>query len=182
MALDSTKVAVAVTGAVSIAPLGSTAPTDATTALAAAYKDVGYISTDGVVETRDRSTSNIVAWQNSDVVRMVVTEASIQVQFTMIETNPVSLAAFYGSAFDLVTGSVKIKPGATGGRQALNVDYVDGADFVRLFIPISELMSVDDVTFANGGDPIGYTVTYIGYPSTSLGASAQKWFSALKTP
>lgn len=181
MALDSTKVGVAVTGAVSVAPLATAAPTTATAPLNVAFKDFGYISEDGVVETRDRSTSNIVAWQNSDVVRMVVTEASIQVTFTAIETNPVVLSAFYGATFDPVTGSIKIKPGATGGRQSLNVDYVDGADFVRLYLPIAELMSVEDVTLANG-EAVGYGMTYIGYPSTALGASAQKFFSALIVP
>lgn len=181
MALNSVNVGVAITGAVSLAPTATAAPTDATTALNVAFKDTGYISDDGVTEMRDRSTNKIVAWQNSDVVRMVVTEASIQVKWTMIETNPVALAAFYGSAFDLTTGSLKIKPGATGGRQSLVCDYVDGANLVRLYIPQSELFDIDDVSLKSG-EAVGYNVTFIGYPDTTLGASAQKWFSALKTP
>lgn len=38
-------------GAVFVAPVGTDLPTDATTALNAAYQNVGYISEDGVVNT-----------------------------------------------------------------------------------------------------------------------------------
>ena len=48
MAIDTTKVAVALSGAISKAPLGATAPTDSTTVLAAAFVDSGAISADGV--------------------------------------------------------------------------------------------------------------------------------------
>lgn len=179
MALNSAAVDVAVTGAVSYAPTGSTAPTDADTPMTTPYVDVGYISSDGVVEARDRSTSNIVAWQNADVVRSVVTEASITVQFTMIETNKASLELFYGAQLNEVDGSIKIVPGAAGVRRSVVVDYVDGTKFVRLWLPQAELQEVGEVTLTSGGDAVGYNVTLRGYPDTTLGASAQKWFSAL---
>lgn len=178
MATDSANVDVGVDGAVSYAPVGSAAPTDADSDLDVAYSDVGYISSDGVVETRDRSTSNIVAWQKSDVVRTVVTESSISVGFTMIETNPTSLELFYGQALDAGDGSVEIVPGETGGRKAVVVDYIDGDKFVRLFIPQAEVTEVGETTIA-GGDAVGYEVTVMGYPDSDLGYSGKKWFSAL---
>jgi len=66
---DAAAVRVAVTGAVYVAPTGSTAPTDATTALDAAWKSVGYISEDGVVESNDTENEEVKAWQNSDIER-----------------------------------------------------------------------------------------------------------------
>lgn len=180
MALDSSNVDVALTGAVYYAPTGSTAPTNATAALDAAFLDVGYCSDDGVTETLDRSTSNIVAWQNADVVRTVVTESSISVQFTMIETNPNSVRLFYGVAV-AADGSVTIVPSTTGGRHAVVVDYVDGDKMVRLYMPQAEVTELDDVSLNSSGDPVGYTVTITGYPDTTLGGSAKKWFSALDT-
>lgn len=178
MALDSAKVNVATTGAVYFAPVATAPPTDATTALPAAYRDVGYISEDGVVEARDRSTTNIIAWQNADVVRTVITEAYITVQFTMIETNPNSVELSYGDPVNTTDGSVSIIPGRTGGRRRIVVDYIDGDRFVRLFIAQAEVLEVGETTLASG-DVTGYDVTITGYPDVALGASAKKWFSDL---
>lgn len=169
---------VAITGVVAYAPTATAAPTDADTALNVAFKDVGFISEDGIVETRDRSTNNIIAWQNSEVVRTVVTEASISVQFKMIETNANSLELYYGAAVDPTDGSVDIVPAETGGRRAFVIDYVDGDKFVRLYLPEGEVTTVGELTNA-AGEAVGYDVTVVGYKSQALGCSARKFFSAL---
>ena len=52
----------AVAGAIYYAPLGTTLPTDATTALAAGYTSLGYISDAGVTLSQSPSTENIKAW------------------------------------------------------------------------------------------------------------------------
>lgn len=182
--LDSANVDVAVGGYVAFSPTGTTAPVDADTALAVDWLGVGYLSDDGVVETRERSTSNIVAWQNADVVRSVTTESSITVNFTMIETNENSIELYYGAAVDATTGSVFIVPADSGGRRSMIVQYIDGDKQVRLFIPEGEVTEVGDLTLASG-EPVGYEVTITGYPSASLldaqgrPASAQKWWSEL---
>jgi hypothetical protein len=180
MALNSANVDVAITGAVSFGPTATTAPTTAISALAAGFRDVGYISDDGVSEVIDKSTNNIVAWQGSAVVRTVVTESSISLTFTMIETNANSVELFYAAPVSAVDGSVAIVPAATGGRRSFVLDYVDGAKMVRLYIPQGEVTEVGEVTLASG-DPVGYNVTITGYPDVTLGASAKKWYSALDT-
>lgn len=180
MALDSSNVDVAVTGAVYFDTTAMAAPTNATAALPGTAKDVGYISEDGVVETRDRTTNNIIAWQNADVVRTVVTEAQIAVQFTMIETNPNSVELFYGQPLDGPTGSIEIVPADTGGRRTMVVDYVDGAKFVRLYLPSAEVGEVGELTLVSG-DAVGMDVTLNGYPIPA-GFSAKKFWSDLITP
>lgn len=180
MANNVANVNVAVTGAVSVAPEGTTAPTTAISALDAAFKTVGYITQDGVTESRERSVSNIVAWQNSDVVRTVITEASIKLMFGMLETNADSVKLFYGSAVSGVDGSVQIVPGQTGGRQSFVVDYVDGSSLVRLYIPHGEVVEVDDVVLTSG-DAVVYSVTIQAFPDATSGYSAKKWFTALDT-
>jgi len=181
--LDAAEVDVAVTGAVAFAGTDASAPTDADTPVGTVdsdYRDVGYLSADGVVEARDRSTNNIVAWQNSDIVRVVTTEASITVQFTMIQTNPDTLELFYGSAVDPTDGSVKIVPRESGGRRSVIVDYVDGDKFVRLWLPNAEVTEVEGPSLTSG-DAAGMGVTLTGYPETVNGDtfSAQKFFSDL---
>jgi hypothetical protein len=182
--LVSNEVDVAVTGAVAYAETTEAAPTDADTALGAGWSDVGYLSADGVVEARERSTNNIVAWQNSDVIRVVTTEASITVQFTMVQTNVETLELFYGAELDTVSGSIDIVPRQSGGRRSVVVDYVDGDKFVRLYLPEAEVTAVEGPTLQAGGE-VGYGVTLTGYPAEldagppAVVASARKFFSEL---
>jgi hypothetical protein len=78
MALDASNVEVAVTGAVYLAPLGTTLPTDSDTPLDGAFQNVGYLSEDGITETPEEDTTEIQAWQNGDIVRRVLTSHEIQ--------------------------------------------------------------------------------------------------------
>ena len=60
------------TGAVFLAPKGTTVPTDATTALAGAYVNMGYISEDGYAYEMSTDTEEIKDWNG----RTVLTEQS----------------------------------------------------------------------------------------------------------
>lgn len=187
MTLTADNVRVAVSGAVYIAPHGSTAPTDATTAPAAAFKDLGYVSEDGVVEARDRSTNDIIAWQNSDKVRTVVTEAGMTLTLTLIETKTETVEAYYGTALQ-ADGSITIVPSETGGRQAFIFDVVDGTDVVRTYVPSGEITEVGELTNASG-DPVGYEITISCYPDASITdadtgkpGSARKWYDVDAIP
>jgi hypothetical protein len=82
-----------VTGAVYVAPSGTALPTDATTALPVAHEDVGFIHEDGVTETQDTDTNDIIAWQNGATVRKVQTSHDLMYAFTMLETSEVTLAS-----------------------------------------------------------------------------------------
>lgn len=183
MALDSSNVRVAVTGAVSVAPVGSTAPTDGDTALAAAFKDLGYVSEDGITETRDRTSTTTRAWQNADIVRETVTEANLTFSLTLIETNADTVELYYGAAPDS-DGSIVVVPSLTGGRRAFVFDVVDGDEFIRIYVPQGEVTEVGDVVYSSG-EPIGYEVTIRAYSDATLvdangnTGTARKWFSSL---
>lgn len=166
MTLTADNVRAPISGAVYVAPSGSTAPTDAATAPAAAYKDLGYVSEDGVAEARDRSTSDIIAWQNADKVRTVVTEAGMTLTLTLIETKKETVELYYGTKL-ASDGSIVIVPSETGGRQSFIVDFVDGTDVVRMYIPSGEITEVGEQTLATG-DPVGYEVTITCYPDDSI--------------
>src|SRR5690606_29807824 len=123
-------------------------------------------------------TNNIIAWQNAEVVRVVTTESSLTVSFTMIESNPNSLELYYGSAVNTTDGSIEINPGESGGRRSFVVDYVDGDKLVRLYIPEGELTETGESVLSSG-EAVGYEVTITGYPSADAGFSAKKWYSDL---
>lgn len=176
MSNDASNVRVAVTGAVYVGPSGTTAPTDATTPLDAAMLDLGYVSEDGVTETRERSTEKIKAWQNATLVREVVTESGMTYTFRLLETKKETVEVYYGSTVE-ADGSVKINPSKTGGRQAFALDVIDDGQEIRVWVPDGEVTAVGDQQYANG-TPIGYEVTITAYADTN-GDAAIKFYSAL---
>jgi hypothetical protein len=178
MALDSSNVRVAVTGAVYKGVTGTTAPTSASSSLNAAFKDLGYVSEDGVTETRDRSTNQIKGWQNADLVREVVTDASYALTFTLIETKKETVETFYGATADGSDGSVDIVPSATGGRAVWVVDVIDGGELIRIHMASAEVTEVGDQVYQSG-EAIGYQVTVKGYAVN--GVTATKFYSALES-
>lgn len=89
-------IAIAADGAVYIAPTGTTMPTDATTALDAAFLDLGYISEDGVTLSPNTSTDGIAAWQSLAFVRTVVSEQDVQLAFEMMQWNENTLVLAFG--------------------------------------------------------------------------------------
>ena len=182
MATDSTKVRVAVTGAVSVGPTGTTAPTDASTALAAGFLDLGLIGDGGVTEGRSRSTNDIKAWQNGATVRTVVTDGTLTYHFTMLETRKETVETAYGTTVTqtVSNGAFVIVPTSTGGRKSFVLDVIDGSEIRRVYIPQGEVTDVGDVVYSNG-DPIGYEVTVTAYTDSTISGNAKVWASALKS-
>jgi hypothetical protein len=185
MALDSNNVRVAVTGALSIGSDTAVAPTDANTTLGVGWADLGYVGEDGVTETRDRSTETIRGWQNGDILREVVTEASVSFQAVLVETKKETVELYYGTTV-AADGSLVIVPSKTGGRKPFVLDVIDGDEFIRAYIPAGEVTEVGDQVYANG-EPVGYEVTIRAYPDTAITdaagnpGSVKKWYSSLDT-
>ena len=57
-------------GAISIAPLGTTLPTNATSDLDAAFKSLGYISDAGLVNSNSPSSDKVKAWGGDTVLNL----------------------------------------------------------------------------------------------------------------
>ena len=164
MALDSDNVRVAVTGAVYVAPTGTTSPSYADDTHDAAFTDLGYVSADGIVETIDRSTEQIRSWQDGSLVREITSEGTYSVELTFIETNQDVVELYYGAT--LASGSLDIDPRSSGGRQSFVIDVIDGTAIERTYISSGEITSVGERTLASG-EAIGYTVTITAYADAS---------------
>ena len=89
-------IAIAADGSVNVAPIGTTLPTDATTALDAAFVDLGYINEDGVTMSPNTSTDGIAAWQSLAFVRTVISEQDLQLSFEMMQWNEETLKLAFG--------------------------------------------------------------------------------------
>lgn len=171
MALTADNVQVAVTGGAFTAPTDTTLPTTPDASLDVAFDDVGYISDDGVTQSIGDDTTEVKAWQNSDVVRRVQTEHSLQYQFTMIETNETTLSVYYGTA-NYADGVVEIR-GGTLDRRAWVLEVEDGDDHIRIVIPDGQVVERGDIVY-KADDAIGYEVTIECYPDAD-GVKAYKY-------
>ncbi len=171
MALTADNVVVGITGKVYAGPTSATAPTASDSTLTG-FTELGYVSADGVEFATDKSTNQIRAWQNSDLVREVVTEGTVTYTFTLLETTEDVIEAYFGSA--IVGGKVELNPTSTGGRKSFVIDVVDGAKAIRHYVPSGEILSVEAQTFQNG-EAVAYGITVTAYAKN--GRVADVFFS-----
>ena len=94
-----------VTGAVWVAPKGTTLPTDATTALAGTYKLLGFTSDAGVTISESDSSQDLIAWEGRTKVYNFKTEYYETVSFTPIQTNGDVAKLTWGDSNVTVSGS-----------------------------------------------------------------------------
>lgn len=100
-----------VTGAIFVAPKGTTLPTDATTNLSGSFVLLGFTSDAGVTISESTSTEDLRAWEGRTVVMTAVTEYTESVSFTPIQCNSDVAKLMWGN--DAVTiggdGSIHAK-------------------------------------------------------------------------
>lgn len=157
-------VRVAVTGAVYYAPTGTALPTNATSALNAAFlaNDVGYLSEDGITMSVSEDITDIKAWQDGAIVRKVQTGHDVTFQFAMLETASDPLTVFFGN-FSANTVEVD---GSIMPRQSYIIQVDDGGNDIRIVIPDGQVTERGDITFANA-EALQYDVTLTAYPDGS---------------
>lgn len=161
--LTAGNVVVAGTGAVWRAPLATTLPTDADAYLPIAWKGHGYINPDGVAEALNTQNQDIYSWQNSALVRKLVTQHNVEYTFAGQESNEVMLETYYGNH---TAGKTEIR-GGQGIRAAWVFDFLDGDDFhVRLCVPDGQVTAWGGVT-RNAQGAMEYPVTVTCYPDSS---------------
>lgn len=186
MAQTSANALVARTGAIYVGVQADVAaPTSHSSALDADFKDLGYISSDGIEEQFETNSESITAFQNGDTIDSSVTEATMSFKATLIEAGNASvIKQFYAATVDTSDGSILISPGATAGRHAVVIDVISGTKYVRYWVPEAEFTKDGGPKYENG-QVVGYPVVITCYPSASLvngsgvSCSAKRWSSQL---
>lgn len=154
-------------GAISVAPLGSPLPKDAKSDLEAVYKNLGYVSEDGLTNANSPDADRIKAW-GGDTVLVVSTEKPDTFEFTLIETvNTDVLKVVYGEnnvEGDLATG---ITVTANADQSLPHVYVIDmtlkNKTLKRIVIPNGVVSETGDVEYKDD-DSVGYNITVDALP------------------
>lgn len=152
-----------ITGAVFNAPIGTTIPTDAVTALNEAFDCVGHITEDGVTNDQELNTNEIKAWGGL-IVYNPLTEFKDSFKFAMLETkNAKVLKAYYGDdnvTVDQETGAISVKVGAKDMPERTWVieTVLRGGTKRRLILPFGQVSARESITYKDE-DPIAYGIT-----------------------
>lgn len=168
---------ISATGAIARAPLGTTLPTDASSALDQRFEELGLIGEDGVSLAQERSTDDIHAWGGS-VVRKIQTEYSENFTFTLMESTKAEvLKAVYGADNVKVTGkNIAITHNATPAEPAVYVITMKDGDMLRRFVIPNGQLSVDGDTAYSHSDVIQYSAS-VGALNDEKGNSSYEYVS-----
>ncbi|MBR2791084.1 MAG: phage tail protein [Erysipelotrichaceae bacterium] len=157
-------------GAVHVAPLGTTLPTSAEADLGNAFKDVGYISAEGVKNDLSRSSNSIRAWGGDEVMN-IQNEKKDNWAFTMIEAkNENVLKQVFGEENVAVdqNGNIAISVNSKElGKYSWVFDMLlsDGSA-KRCVLPVAKITNVAEISYTDS-DAVGYASTLNALPDAS---------------
>lgn len=159
-----------VTGAIFCAPLGTKLPTDAVTALDAAFLPLGYASDSGITNANSPTSEQTTAW-GGDVVLDGQTQKPDTFKFTLIEAMNVNVLKFvYGD--DNVSGDLNAGITIKANRKeqperVLVIDMTLKNDAVkRIVVPKGKVTEVDEIVYSDKS-PIGYGTKVMASPDTA---------------
>jgi hypothetical protein len=158
----------------------TTAPTDATTALAAGWKDCGYIDTSGVTVNFSESKKDIYAYGVEPPVRELVTQSTETFDITFLENNTTVIELFYRltlGSITVTTGTGAFTAVTTGPARVtffqLVIDMVDGTNHIRKYAPKAQVTDRKGQQI-QAGTEITYGTTMTVYPDNA-GNATYNW-------
>ena len=167
-------------GAIYTAPMGTVLPTNACSILSDDWKNLGYISEDGLTNSNSKDSENVKAW-GGDVVLTLFTEVTDTFAFSMLETMNEDVIKFrYGA--DNVSGSgteddnLVVRANATDTESvSIVVDMLlrDGAK-KRVVIPMGKISETEDITYVDG-EAVAYGVTVTALPGYEDGDTHKEY-------
>lgn len=155
-------------GQVFVAPVGTTLPAVFAdlAALNAAFKELGFITEDGVTLTVSTTYNDKKAWQTFWTLRKIPATKDFSVSFTLEQWDKLNVELALAATASTVTGGAKIVPNAPDvlDTRAMVVLWQDGASSNGLVIPVG-MVAGDSVEVAlNRGDTADLPIEFVALP------------------
>lgn len=186
MAKNAAAIVVGAAGSLYTAPLASTEPAFISTALDAAFLELGYVGEDGAQMVATMTIEEIRAWQSAYPVRRIATEREFTLSATLLEWNVVTVPFFFGGG--TITEPDDIgnpgeylftppDPSAIDERM-LALEWADGTKDYRIVVSRGMVTETDN-TQLQRTDAAGLPITF---GTMSNEAAGNPWFLQTDDP
>ena len=151
-----------------IAPIGTAAPTDTTTAWAAAWKLVGLLDGDeGFAESRDQDTAEFYAW-GGKLIKRSISKQKRTIKFVALENNDtvfdlVNPGSTRTTAASTRTAAVKVP---TVKKFAIGFEQREGTSILRRIAANAQVAEVGEIKFGES-NVTAYEITVILFPDST---------------
>jgi hypothetical protein len=149
-------------GTIYVAPVATAAPTDVGTVLPATWLPLGYVSDAGVSITPTITTQAINAWQSAVPVKYLVTGATFQMAFVLLQFDAEAVELYFGSAFEVnATDEFKMDVASNPDlvETSLIVEWSDSTVTNRLYVPRAQVSAREALTLIRtGATSLGMTL------------------------
>lgn len=146
MGKDVDEIVIGSNGSVYAAAIGSAIPASISEPLGVAWKDLGYVTTDGVTFTDSKDVTPIEAWQSFYALEQIVTGKSAMAKFSLMQWSSANVVFGFGggSVEEVVApdppdpGEYRYHPPAPEdgvGKRMLAVEWVYAGHDFRLVLP-----------------------------------------------
>lgn len=157
------------TGAIHIAPKGTTLPTSTADVLTG-FSDLGYCSDDGLTNGTNLEVQKIKAW-GGDTVLVIQSSKEDTFTFKLIEVKNVDVLKFvYGSSNvsgDLTTGLTINVNNTDVEEVSIVIDMIMSENTAkRIVIPTAKISEVSDIVYGDE-EAVGYETTVDCIPDAS---------------
>lgn len=162
----------------------ATLPTDAKSAIDAAFKSLGYISEDGLTNITDTDSTDHKEWGGT-VIKSEMTSYAESYQASFLESRESVLKTVYGDKNVTSDGaggiSVKHNGNFTEERAYIFESLITATLIKRTVIPRGSIVERDDVA-ENSEDLLAYTPTIKALPDKDGNTSYVYYYDSSKAP
>lgn len=147
-----------------LAPPGTTAPADTSSAWPSPWQILGYISDDGPTIGQNTNKQDITPWQSISPIRSVITGREVTLKFILWQLNAQTLSLYFDTdpATPAVDGSLSmdVRTDQSGHTYAVGIDSADGERVLRIVFEHASLSDAGDMQITRGATvPLECTLT-----------------------
>lgn len=167
------------TGALFVAPAGTTVPTNATTALDPLFKGLGYVSDEGLVNGVETDVEDVFAWGGDNVLSGQTTYGEA-FTFNLIETNIEVAKLYYGEDNVIVNGDdITIRANSKPLPEIVFVAelVLTGGRIKRVVVERGQIADRSgEITYVDG-EPVAYPINLKAFPNSTDGDTHKEYIT-----